>query len=314
MMRPLVHPRGPVPEARRRARGSALLLALWAIMILSLIVLTLAKQLDGELGIQARETAGLDARALAYSGAQVALHPAANPSTPSLVTDLDGGTRGWRTRLVGEGGRLNLNWLLAGEDQNRLDVLRQHLANRGLAYPEREAFIDSLLDWVDPDDVRRLNGNETPVRGPISNEPLQDLSELYQIPACDPLTRQDGWDEDFTLVSQGPIDLQWATESVLRAIPGMGDFAIRGLLQMRRGGDGEDGTPDDYKFKDLAEAARVMGLGGPDLERMRGLLTLNDPVFRIKSEGRSGGVQRTLEIVCLKSGGGAPQIILWKES
>ena len=66
----------------------------------------------------------------------------------------------YEVRITGEGGRLNLNWLLAGENPVRLEMLRKYLEIKGVDLNERDHMIDCLLDWVDPDNLVRLNGAE----------------------------------------------------------------------------------------------------------------------------------------------------------
>ncbi len=299
-------------RARPNQRGAALLLVLWALMLLTIVVLALARQTGRDLDTQAEDNSALDARALAYSGVQVAIHPACTPRTPALSQDFDGG-RGYRAKIEGEGGRINLNWIMAGEDPRKLEILKNFLASKGLTFGQREAFVDSVLDWVDPDSERRLNGNETAVRGPIANQPLQDLNELRQIPACDPITAQSGWENWFTLLSQGPIDAQWAPEELIAALPGVGDNRARALVQFRRGPDAEDGTADDRKFADLAEVQRLLGMAQADFQALNGVLSLNDPTIHITSEGRSSAVTRRLEVVVVKQGA-QPLILQWREN
>ncbi|OAI42213.1 hypothetical protein AYO41_04595 [Verrucomicrobia bacterium SCGC AG-212-E04] len=305
--------RTQVPPGRRARRsGAAMLLVIWALMLLTLVVIALAKKVAVDLDGQAETNLALDAHAMAYSGLQIALHPSSSYKTPALVQEFPG-QRGFVARIKGEGGRLNLNWLLAGEEPRKLETLKNYLAAKGLSYAEREAFVDSLLDWVDADDLRRLNGNETPVRGPIANQPLRDLVELYQIPACDPLTSQSGWENEFTLLSQGPIDVQWASEDVLSSIPGVGQRSAQALVQFRSGPDREDGTADDVKLTDLRQVQGLLGLAKADFDALGGLLSLNDPTIHITSEGRAGEITRHIDVVATK-GGTQPQIIQWREN
>lgn len=292
--------------------GAALLLVIWALMLLTLVVVALAKLVSKDLDQQTDENLALDARAMAYSGMQVALHPASSYKTAALQQRF-GDRQGFNARIKGEGGRINLNWLLAGEDPNKIQLLRNFLARKGLSFAEREAFVDSVLDWIDPDDVKRLNGNETPVRGPIPNHNLRDLTELYQIPACDPLTSQQGWEGDFTILSQGPIDVQWASVDVLASIPGVGERAAIGLVQYRSGPDQEDGTIDDVKLTDMRQVQSLLGMSKADFDVLNGLLSLNDPTIHITSDGYSGDVVRRVDVVAIK-GGNQPQIIQWREN
>jgi general secretion pathway protein K len=302
----------PAAMRRRKSSGAALLLVIWALMLLTFVVLALAKKVSRDLDLQTDENLALDARSMAYSGLQIALHPASSYKTPALQQRF-GDRQGFSARIKGEGGRINLNWILAGEDPTKLEMLRRFLAFKGLSFSDREAFVDSVLDWVDADNVRRLNGNETPVRGPIANQNLRDLAELYQIPACDPLTSQTGWEQDFTLLSQGPIDVQWASEDVLASMPGVGQRGARGLVQFRSGPDKEDGTADDVKLTDMRQVQSLLGLSKPDFDALNGLLSLNDPTIHITSDGYSGEVGRRIDVVATK-GGNLPQILQWREN
>ena len=93
--------------------GAALMLALWALFLLSAMVISWALDIDSRLTLSGDANRGLTAEAMAASGAEVALHPNIKPSSPNLHGAL--GTRGsYDVRITGEGGRLNLNWLTAG--------------------------------------------------------------------------------------------------------------------------------------------------------------------------------------------------------
>ena len=62
--------------------------------------------------------------------------------------------------MTGEGGRLNLQTMLVGENPAQIEVLRKYLEIKGIDLNERDQMIDTLLDWVDPDNLVRLNGAE----------------------------------------------------------------------------------------------------------------------------------------------------------
>jgi type II secretory pathway component PulK len=126
--------------------GAALMLALWALFLLSAMVISWALDIDSRLTLSGDANRGLAAEAMAASGAEVALHPSVKPSSPNLHRAL--GTRGsYDVRITGEGGRLNLNWLTAGEDPIRLEILRKYLELKGVDLNERDRMIDALLDW-----------------------------------------------------------------------------------------------------------------------------------------------------------------------
>jgi hypothetical protein len=142
-----------------KSRGAALLLSLWALFLLAALVMSWALNIDSRLNISGTENRILEAQAMAASGAEVAITPTINPNSPNLQGKF-GPRQSYSVRITGEGGRLNINWLVAGENPARIEILRQYLEAKGIDLNERDRMIDCLLDWVDPDDLVRLNGAE----------------------------------------------------------------------------------------------------------------------------------------------------------
>src|SRR5947208_17102677 len=108
--------RGQMSEVRSqkaKSRGAAIMLALWALFLLSALVISWALDIDSRLSLSGEGTRMLRAEAVACSGAEVALHPAVTPGSSNLSGELDDGAK-YEAPLTGEGGRLNLNGLLGG--------------------------------------------------------------------------------------------------------------------------------------------------------------------------------------------------------
>ncbi len=302
----------PLPASQvQRRRGSALLLVLWALLLLSAAVFGFAQWMQQDLQLHAESNRDLEARAMAHSGLAFALHPMVSKLTPGLDEDFGNGL-GYAVKMVSEGGKLNIRWLIEGEDPRKLDILRKWLEIRGLTYSERDIFIDSLLDWVDADDAHRLNGVEDEGDYHPPNRPLQELEEIAQVRGSEPLTRTDAWKEALTIYSQGPIDLTAADPELLRLIPGLGEAQIQRFVQFRRGRDNIDGTLDDPEFKKLEEVQVFLGMSAEQFKQLGGLISVNDKTLHVTSEGRSGNAYRQVDVVVLKTGGN-PQILSWKE-
>src|SRR5947207_13757802 len=87
--------------------GAAILLVLWAIFLLSALVISWALDIDSRLAISGEGTRMLKAEAVACSGAEVALHPKTSPGSANLTGELDQGSK-YEARLTGEAGRLDL--------------------------------------------------------------------------------------------------------------------------------------------------------------------------------------------------------------
>jgi hypothetical protein len=249
---------------------------------------------------------------MAASGADVALHPSIALGSPNLHRKM-GEREGYDVSVTGEGGRLNLNWLTAGEDPTRVGILRRYLELKGVELNNRDTMIDSLLDWVSPNiGLHHLNAPpETDDYHP-AHAPLTSVDELKKVFGWAEFTSKPGWDEDFTINSSGPIDLVWASRDVLRALPGMGDDLVDHFLQLRRGSDGIDGTADDAPFNSLADVQSVLGLTAEQFEQIASLVGFKDQIFRILSMGKSGDLTRSLQMI-VRKGGSIPQVISWKE-
>jgi general secretion pathway protein K len=299
-------------EARgQKSRGAAIMLALWALFLLSAMVISWALDIDSRLSLSGNANRVLEAEAMACSGAEVALHPVVKPGSPNLVRHI-GDRKSYEARITGEGGRLNLNWLVAGEDPNRLDILRRYLENKGIDLNERERMIDCLLDWVDPDDLVRLNGAEASDDYQPANTLLTRIDELKKVKGWAEFTSNPGWDDDFTVNSSGPIDVTWASRDVLLALPGMTDSLVDRFLELRRGPDHVDGTVDDMQLKSPADLQGAFGLSPDQFKVLNNLIGFKDPNYRVVSVGKSGNARRTVQLVFLRTGD-APQIRTWKE-
>jgi hypothetical protein len=324
--------------------GAALMLALWALFLLSAMVISWALDINSRLAVSGNATRVLDAEAMASSGADVALAREISPSSPNLHRQMGAG-ESYDVQMTGECGRLNLNLLAQREDLARA-ILGRYLELRGVELNDRDRMIDSLLDWVSQNrGLNRLNAcPETDYYRPPHAGQLFSVDELKRICGWEEFTSKPGWDDDFTVVTNcGCIDLAWASRDVLRAL-GLGDDRVDRFLQLRRGPDGIDGTADDFQFgaptggsvpgatgRGLtsggtacgsipAEVGTTLGLNlqqNPQNQQLLALLGFNTQVFRVVSAGKSGDVTRSVQMIISKAGiggaGGHPLVISWKE-
>jgi len=300
-------------ENRGKRSGAAIMLALWALFLLSALVISWALDINSRLTVASEGGRMLKAEAVACSGAEVALNPTTKPGSPNLQGQLNGAT--YQARLTGEGGRLNINWLVAGENPDRLEILRQYLQNKGIDLNERDTMMDALLDWVEPNaGLHRLNAPpETDDYHP-PHALLTRIDELKKIAGWQEFTSVPGWDDDFTLNSSGPIDIAWASRDVLISLPGFTPEMVDRFLQVRQGPDGIDGTDDDTQLGGVPQALVLAGMNQQQATLLseKGLLSFNDPVFRVVSLGTAGRATRTVQMV-FRRVGVMPQVITWKE-
>ncbi len=295
-----------------KLRAAALMLSLWALFLLSAMIISWAVEIDSRLALSGNANRVLEAEAMACSGAEIALHPIIRPGSPNLRRQMEG-RQSYEARISGEGGRLNVNWLVAGEDPKRLEILRRYLENKGIDLNERDRMMDSLLDWVEPNTgLHHLNAPPESDDYHPAHTLLTRIDELKKVAGWAEFTSTPGWDEDFTLNSSGPIDLAWAPRDVLLTLPGMTDSLVDRFLVLRRGPDGIDGTADDPPLKSLEDVRAALGFSTEQFQQLAGLVGLRDQVFRIVSVGKSGNATRVVQMVVRKMNN-VPQLITWKE-
>jgi hypothetical protein len=270
------------------SRGAALLLALWALFLLSAMVIAWALNINSGLTVSATANRALSAEAMASSGAEVALNPTIKPASANLV-----------------------------------QALRQYLNIKGVDLNDLDVMMDSLLDWISPTKgLHHLNAPEETDDYRPPHAPLTSVDELKKVFGWAQYTSHPGWDQDFTTVNGGcqQIDAAYASRDVLRAFGIPDDFVDR-FLQARRGADGIDGTADDPQM-DQPTAFSLLGLPGgtrtsPQTSGTQIPITYKSPqpVFRIVSVGKCGNVTRSVQMIVLKQalGVGRPQVFSWKE-
>jgi hypothetical protein len=309
------------PNSKLRS-GAALMLALWALFLLSAMVISWALDINSRLTISGNASRVLDAEAMASSGADLALHPLVKPDSANLHRQIDN-REGYDVQIIGECGRLNLNMLAPGGVENTAlkEILRQYLSLKGVELNNADTMVDSLLDWMSPPGLHRLNAcPESDDYKPL-HAALTSVDDLKKVCGWAEFTSKPHWDEDFTVSNCGGVlDLGWASRDMLRALVQSlgigGDDRVDQFLQLRQGPDGIDGTPDDG-LVDMPTALRTLGFPAQQSQQLTGLnLGLkNTLVFRVTSVGKSGDVTRTVQMIVSKGGaaGGRPMVMSWKE-
>jgi len=301
-----------IRNSKHSSRAAAIMLALWAIFLLSALVISWALDIDARLAISGNGSRMLKAEAAACSGAEIALHPLTTPGDENLNGEIDQGSK-YEAHLSGEAGRLDVNWLVAGEDPQKLEILRRFLENKGVDLNERDKMVDALLDWVSPNlGLHRLNA---PPESDDYHPPhalLTQIDELKKVAGWADFTAAPGWDDDLTVNTRQGIDLAWASRDVLLALPGMTPDIVQRFLELRQGPDGIDGTEDDVRFQNINEIATALRMNDQQFKQIEAYVSFKTPIFRVTSVGTSGAAKRTVQMV-FRRVGAQPQLITWKE-
>ena len=172
-----------------------------------------------------------------------------------------------------ESGRFPLSTLSA-EDYDRMRKVFDVL---GFDQRDAEELTDSLLDWIDDDDLPRLNGFDAEDYRKLNppylpaNAPLRSWDELALIPAF----KERFWDEDgrplpelrtfteaFSLHHTGPVNLNAASDFVISVLEEMGIVNADYLHDYLNGPDRKPDTGDERVIRSLEEAGVLLN---PDL-------------------------------------------------
>lgn len=153
----------------------------------------------------------------------------------------------------------------------------QRTAN--VSIEETAAAVDLLMDWMDPDDLRRISGGEADhylaVHGePPSNRMLDGVEELGMVrglaPAVLSVLRESA---DFSIINQG-VNLNASPPSVFRLFPGLTEDKIRSFVRLRRG----------KPFRTIREISEAFGYDFTPHESWLGFFTSRSVYVTITAE------------------------------
>ncbi|MEQ1840366.1 MAG: hypothetical protein ABL994_08155 [Verrucomicrobiales bacterium] len=287
---------GQSPDnGRSKIRGAALVAILWVIAILSIAVFSATQFLFVGVESESNADASFRAETLAERGIALAAHPQMERGDPVLVQILNE-RESFEARISSEGARLNLNTLLANHERDRI-VLEELFYQWGMRRDEAVDLVDNLVDWVDEDDLPTSIGAERGYYLSVDrpNHPFNRafvyLEEALLVKDFATLTRLNpDWMDSFTLLSQGPLDLNEAPPELVSVACQCSFEAARLFVQTRNGLDGLDGTEDDLRFRETEEAMALLGLPGDGSDAVLGRVSISDSVQRLISVGRYGTV------------------------
>jgi len=297
----------------RTRRAFALPLVLWSIAFLAGLVVLVAGVVSNWIGDEAHAERDFRARQLALSGVALGRNPAIKPGDP-LLRSGSKDTEGFEVRLSDESGKINPNFWIA---QNNRAVFTRLFDAWEVDPAQRDAAIDGLVDWIDADDFRSLSGaerGEYEAAGRVgpANRPLLAIRELEAILGMDQvLASHEGWKENFTIWHNGKINLQHAGEPLLRDLAEVTPEQCRALFELRAGPDAIEGSEDDVKLESVEATAKLLGLGGRQLNVLEEFFDVSGGVRRIESTGFCNGTKHRIVVITPENAGG--QIMSWEE-
>ncbi len=294
-----------------RCSGAALLAVLWVIALLLGLVAGASLLLTQDLDSAAAKRQVFRARMLAETGLALAMNPDVKPDDTLLRRQINDEEQ-YEVQMTGEDGLLNPNILLQNEDR---ETLRRIFRNWGLELSKADGLIDSLLDWVDQDSFKHINGAESKEYGNDGrpfNRPFRSIEEMSLVRGMDLVERANPeWRSWFSVLASGKLDLNEARPEIITTITGVSMTTAQNLQRNRRGPDGIRNTQDDMRL-DLASALVMLGI--PTNSPLANILSVDSPTKRIVVRVRVGDLEREVAAVVQGAiGQGATSILYLTE-
>jgi type II secretory pathway component PulK len=230
----------------------------------------------------------------------------------------------YTVKITDEDGKLPVNQATEDQWQRLFHLL-------GVEQSDADVIADSILDWIDGNDLHRLNGAESDYYESLSppyrakNGPLDRIEELLlvrgvtpeifrgQAAGDQPETAVPGLPEVLTANPTGRVNVNTAGPIVLEAWLGLDDRQTLLAVERRTGIDGMAGTEDDLPFRTINEFADLVAGADPALrQRITQQATVASSYFTVRSTGTVGGVQRTVTAL-LRLQGATVSITSWRE-
>jgi general secretion pathway protein K len=226
-------------RTRERQRGVALILVIWVAVLIAVIAGAFIAERQSETLVVRNSISMARAAAAADAGVQRALLDAFRTDNSPDVWKRDGSPHDWafddipvRVAMRDESAKIDIN---TASDP----LLRGLLLSVGVEEQDATPLLDAILDWRDPDSLKRPNGAEEPEYRAAgltyrpANAPFQAIEELQLVLGMKPeIYRRLA--PLITVYSKQPgINATIAPREVLLAIPGVTAQVVDEYIRQR---------------------------------------------------------------------------------
>lgn len=231
--------RGAPRSVMASQRGVALIIVIWIGTLLTLVASSFIYAMRSDIHVVGNSLSRARLDAAASAGVQRAVLEMAKPLQLAGRWSTDGQPQTWE--YAGATMNISITDESAKVDLNAANeaLLRGLFQSQGLAAEEAAALTDALMDWKDPDTLKRLRGAEEPeylaagLGYKPANAPFQSIEELRLVLGMTPALYQ-RLAPLITIYSRQPgINSAIAGREVLRALPGVTEAQIDEFLVRR---------------------------------------------------------------------------------
>ena len=306
-------------------KGIALLMVLWVITMLMVLVISFSflTRTDAHSTIFFKE--GIQKKFFAEAGMESAIMEIYHRQTfrtqtvvveGNQVVRIDGrpysgeiGSGRYDFRLLSESGKIDINKMT---DLTGI-VLKNLLVNQGTPDEDAAVIVDSILDWTDKDNLRRLNGAEDEYYLSLSvpyrakNGPFDTVEELLLVKgmSADILfgdSERKGIVHYLTIYgTSSKVNINATPVEVLVALPGLTEDTLKRIVDQREAAE----------FTSTQDIQAITGLNFPILAQYIDMSETN--VYTIESVGFYGDSKQGYGIRAIVSVPGTiPRFLYYK--
>lgn len=272
----------------RDRSGSALLLVLWAIIVISMAVVGLVTIIQANQDESASLQNAFLARQIATSAVALASHPYVEEHDPIVSGAAELGGH-YVVRMESEAARLDINYLL---ENNADRILVQLFSSWGAEATSVTQLVESLRVWTQPAtgiiDSAEMNYYEQRGTGFPPHRPFFSVEEMANVRGMESLAEiKPNWMDYFTVWTGDGVDLNFAGAEVIAAVLGDERIQIDTLLVEREKMrtlpvDGDESR----EWHSLEEPLNILGVA-EDSEAAK-FLTVRSSLRRIEATAQVG--------------------------
>jgi general secretion pathway protein K len=289
--------------AGRRCRGSALLLVLFAIILLTALVTATVRFVSDDVDEYGALNKEFRARQLAESGLAFGIDPQVQNQDKGLLEQVmpDGGR--FHVFISSESTKLNINFIL---QNGRDDLLSDLFIRWGVDPKVADAAAQGLRSYLSNTVSNQPALASAPAPSPSPVSPLAtqftSVAEMSLVPEFGPvMKKQPDWMNYFTIWGDGKIDVNLADADTISLVTGASQATADQMVKYRWGPDGKPFTLDDRVYNSLDEVRAALGMSPGQFQLVQDLLSLTSAVDRIESTGIIAGYEKEIIVVTSRS-------------
>jgi general secretion pathway protein K len=313
-----------VGDARARRSGSALLLVLFTLLLISGLILSSLSFLASGVEDYGALNHEFRARQLARSGLAYGLNPQVSNQDNPLLNQKFKPNGAFHVVISSESTKLNPNSLL---QQGRDDILQTLFLQWNVPLDAVNEVINGLKKWTNGNQEIQPVGTNVQQAAPSQQagvqtgqqqgiqliRPFMAVSEMAEVPGFNAVIEaKPDWANYFTVWSDGTIDVNLADPSMISLVTGVTLAQATQFVKRIWGPDGIPFTSDDQPYQDWNGVMLQLGMSSQQFQIVQNLLSLTSTVDRVESTGTIGNYSTTISVVA-KRASIPVAYLLWQE-